>query len=258
MNAVVPAVATIERLLAHGQLPGPVLASLQKLLEDEATHPLALISLRGDRAAQEKLNEQVRAGEAGVSALFDSRGSASVLCTLGGPCARTKSRLLEENTRLVEIAKMPAEQQGPAFRRYQDNHARNGTIATSSAGSTSFRSMISSWRLWPRLAVAASRQSEPGHLCAGQRAVSPRPRPLARCARRAGSGLPLFCSLRPVLGRSLALEARRTRFDIYSVGLNGKDDGGVWPRGNPYSYNKDEGFRLDDPKRRDIASPSKP
>ena len=45
---------------------------------------------------------------------------------------------------------------------------------------------------------------------------------------------------------------------IYSVGVNGKDDGGIWPRGNPYSYNKDEGFRLDNPKRRDIASPSKP
>ena len=35
---------------------------------------------------------------------------------------------------------------------------------------------------------------------------------------------------------------------IYSVGANGNDDGGIWPRGNPYSYNKDEGFRLDDPR----------
>ena len=86
VNAVVPAVATIERLLAHGQLPGPVLASLQKLLEDEATHPLALISLRGDRAAQEKLNEQVRAGEVGLSALFESPGHlASVSCLMADP-----------------------------------------------------------------------------------------------------------------------------------------------------------------------------
>ena len=35
VNAVVPAVATLERLLARGQLPSPVLADLQKLMEDE-------------------------------------------------------------------------------------------------------------------------------------------------------------------------------------------------------------------------------
>ncbi len=47
VRAVETAVATLERLLAHGELTGTELAGLQKLLEDEARHPLALVSLRG-------------------------------------------------------------------------------------------------------------------------------------------------------------------------------------------------------------------
>ena len=63
-HAVDTAVSTLERLLAHGELPEPVLADLQKLLESEASHPLALISWRGERAAADKLFEAVRTGRA--------------------------------------------------------------------------------------------------------------------------------------------------------------------------------------------------
>ena len=54
MTAVVTAVATLERLLARGELSASVLADLQKLFEDEANHPVALISIQGNRAAVEK------------------------------------------------------------------------------------------------------------------------------------------------------------------------------------------------------------
>ena len=60
VTAVVTAVATLERLLARGELPAAVLVDLQKLFEDEATHPVALVSLQGNRAAAEKLFEDVR------------------------------------------------------------------------------------------------------------------------------------------------------------------------------------------------------
>ena len=111
-NVVIVAVATLERILAQGQLAGPVLADLQMLMEDEARHPLALVSIRGDRAAQ---GCALGRSAPGASALRPSLSQAKVLrrfCTAGN-LRDNQSRLLEENNRLAELAALPADQQGP-------------------------------------------------------------------------------------------------------------------------------------------------
>jgi hypothetical protein len=262
VNCVLPAVATIERLLAHGQLPGLVLASLQKLLEDEATHPLALTSLRGDRAAQEKLNEQVRAGEMGISALFDSTpsGTPPLFLYSWRTLRENQSRLLEVNTRLVEIAKMAAEQQGPAFRLYQDKQMQewNDRDILGRLYTFPFRDLFMS-----SLAAGAWQSRHRVNLNLAILALASERFRLdhGRWPDASAELVPAYLSsvpYDPYSGGPLHWKRDEHGLIIYSVGLDGKDDGGVWPRGNPYSYNKDEGFRLDDPERRDIASSSKP
>ena len=121
VTAVVTAVATLERLLARGELPAAVLVDLQKLFEDEATHPVALVSLQGNRAAAEKLFEDVRTGRAGVPALFESpsRSLPSIIYSWRG-VRENQTFHLTHATRLVELAKRPAPEQGPALEKYAD------------------------------------------------------------------------------------------------------------------------------------------
>jgi hypothetical protein len=259
VNCVVPAVATLERLLAHGQLPGPVLASLQKLLVDEATHPLALISLRGDRAWAEKLNEQVRAGEAGVSALFDSGPPPSFMYSWR-TLRENQSRLLEENTRLVEIAKLPAEQQGPAFRRHQDDYMaewNNRDILGRLYTFPFHDSFMSS------LAAGAWQSRHRAHLSLAIFALASERFRLdhGRWPDAPAELIPAYLSsvpYDPYSGDPLHWKRDQYGLIIYSVDANGKDDGGIWSPGNPYSYNQDLGFRLGDPKRRTITASSTP
>jgi hypothetical protein len=252
VNAIVPAVATIERLLAHGELPRPVLAGLQKLLEDEATHPLALISLRGERAAQEKLNEQVRMGEVGVSNLFEPGRSPPSILFSWRTLRENQARLLEETTRLIELCRLPPEQQGAAFQRQQDSSSQewnNFGIVERVYGipfHESFQSSLGAgnWQSRHRanlnLAIFAL-ATERFRLDHGHWPNAP------------GELVPAYFSSIPFDPYAIGpLQWKRDDRDvsIYSVGVNGKDDGGVWPPGDPYSYNKDLGFRLKDPGAR--------
>ena len=253
VNAVVPAVATLERLLAQGQLPGPVLADLQMLLVDEAKHPLALVSLRGDRAADEKLNEKVRTGRAGVTALFESPGGFPPGFIYSWRTIRAnQAQLLAENTRLVELAKLPAEQQGPALLRYQDAfwvHWNNTSILDKIyilpfhdlfRGSLVTGSWQARHRTSLHLAILAL-AGERFRLDHGRWPESP-----AELIPSYLSAVPYD----PYSNGPMRWKRDGTGLVVYSVGRNGTDDGGLWLRGDPYAYGQDEGFRLDDPRDR--------
>ena len=121
VDAVQRAVATLERLLARGELPAAVLVDLQKLFEDEARHPVALVSLQGSRAAVEMLFEEVRTGRAGVPAPFESPARSLPGIIYTWRCIRENQTLhLTHTTRMVELAKRPAPEQGPALEQYAD------------------------------------------------------------------------------------------------------------------------------------------
>ena len=121
VTAVVTAVATLERLLARGELPAAVLVDMQKLFEDEARHPVALVALQGSRAAVEKRFEDVRTGRAGVPALFESPSRSFPAIIYTWRSIRENQTLhLAHATRMVELAKRPAPEQGPALDQYAD------------------------------------------------------------------------------------------------------------------------------------------
>jgi hypothetical protein len=119
VTAVVTAVATLERLLARSELPAAVLVDLQKLFEDEARHPVALVALHGSRAAVEMLFEDVRTGRGGVPALFESRSRSFPAIIYSWRSIReNQTLLLAHSTEMVELAKRPAPEQGPALDQY--------------------------------------------------------------------------------------------------------------------------------------------
>src|SRR5437879_5176850 len=67
-DAAQQAIPALERGLARGEVSPASLAAMQALLEDEARHPMALIALRGERAALDEMLGAVALGERDVSA----------------------------------------------------------------------------------------------------------------------------------------------------------------------------------------------
>ncbi len=197
----------------------------------------------------EKLNEQVRAGEVGISALFEG-GSPPAFLYSWRTLRENQARLLEENSRLIEITRIPAEQQGPAFRRYQDIHYQEWEqddllsriyilpFHELFLGPLNSGTWQSRHRVNLNLAILAL-ASERFRLDHGRWPDAP-----AELVPAYLSSVPYD----PYSGGPLNWKRDEHSLIIYSVGLNGKDDGGVWPRGNPYWYNQDLGFRLEDPK----------
>jgi hypothetical protein len=114
-SCVHQALAALERVLAHGEAPAAELEAFQRLLEDEAEFPRQLIAARAERAAVHGHLQVVRTGhfDRGV---YGMRSSSAL-----GPRvddfrdrlrARTAhARYLRYLTEVVEIAKLPPEQQ---------------------------------------------------------------------------------------------------------------------------------------------------
>jgi hypothetical protein len=260
-NAVDAAVAALERLLARGELPGPVLADLQKLLEDEARHRMALVSYRGDRAAVWKLFEDVRNGRAGVASLFDSpRSTLPAMIYSWRAVRENQTQLLEESTRLVEIARRPAEEQGPALQKYRDDLDQQWA----DAGLAKRIHTYPFHENFQMLAYAGGAQSR--HHTAAYLAVlalaSERFRlDHGRWPRSPFELIPAYLAAvpyDPYAGGPLHWKQTAKRLIFYSAGMDGRDDGGVWSRNVARGFGKDIGFTLEDPKDRGRPSGSNP
>ena len=252
VNAVVPAVATLEHLLAQGQLPGPVLADLQMLLVDEArASPGAGLAQRrsgGGREAQRESTHRTRWRHCSVRV---SRRVPARFIYSWHTIRANQAQLLAENTRLVELAKLPAEQQ-LALLRYQDAfwvHWNNTSILDKIyilpfhdlfRGSLVTGSWQARHRTSLHLAILAL-AGERFRLDHGRWPESP-----AELIPSYLSAVPYD----PYSNGPMRWKRDGTGLVVYSVGRNGTDDGGLWLRGDPYAYGQDEGFRLDDPRDR--------
>jgi hypothetical protein len=259
VHVALEAVAALERLLARGQLPEATLAGLQAQLEDAARQPFTLAALRGDRAAHEKLFEHIRAGEADVTTLLDSKPSPPLRFFWSKRVLReNQARALEVNTRLVELAKMPSEPKRAELLRFidaQDKEWRDGNILRRIYILPSFELLSSSLNTenWQR------RHALGLHLAILALATE---RFRLDHGRWPGSAAELIPEkLKAIPGDPYApgpLRWKRVEGGViaYSVGPNGTDEGGAWTRGDPISPNADIGFRLDDPGAR--GRPDKP
>ncbi len=110
---------TIERTLAQGEPSAWGLVAIQKALEEEAEEPLFLFATRGERAGMDGMMEAFQRGEikpSDIVAAFGLRvdaGFGSVLELLWTTTAvkSLRAALLRVTTQMVEIAKLPPEQQ---------------------------------------------------------------------------------------------------------------------------------------------------
>jgi hypothetical protein len=122
----------LERALAQGEPSKGALIVLQRLLEDEESQPVLLVAARGSRAGAERILRALRAGEVKLSDVAGRLGKPMTGVTLGIPKLNdmvyaayfgvtwtNEAALLEYDTRLVEIAKLPIEQQLAAIKQLE-------------------------------------------------------------------------------------------------------------------------------------------
>jgi hypothetical protein len=240
------AVASIERTLAQGQPSEAALDALQQLLHDEAAHPLLWIAARGERAGLDHLMQAVLAGEVKLSH-FTRDSGLSFLEALAlytpGEIKTQRAALLRHLTQLVEAARLPVEQQ---VRRLEQLQAtvkeqpplvRLFTPALEKVAAACQRSQA--LMHCAIVAVAAERyrrayQSWPDALAALQTA-----------------GFLAKLPADPFNGASLRLGRLGDGIVIYSLGPDGKDDGGKLDRRARPPAGADVGLRLwDVPARR--------
>jgi hypothetical protein len=117
---------TLERVLAQGHGSSNSLANVQHVFEDEASQPLFLFGVRGERAGHHQMISAIESGELKVSSV-----TASLLRTSKGKLEgwwedlsgeielrRSHGPWIRVMTEVVEIAKLPIEEQRPRLRSY--------------------------------------------------------------------------------------------------------------------------------------------
>ncbi len=257
-HAIDIAVSTLERLLAHGELPEPLLAELQRLLESEAQHPLALISWRGDRAAVDKLFEDVRAGRAAPASLLDAGDSKLAVLYTMRTIRENQARLLEMYNRVVELTKLPVEQQGPAF-------AAEANLLSKEWSDANILERVYTLPFREHASPNAGHRQLAHHTSASLAilALASERFRLAhgRWPNSAAELVPAYLSALPCdpyTGAPLHFKPNQERLILYSNGYDAKDDGGLWVRGRWPNATKDNGFILDAPKDRAWSHGKKP
>jgi hypothetical protein len=114
------AVKGLERALAQGEAPEADLAAVQRALEEEEKEPLQLIGARGERATVHQFLEVMEADgfDYATYNMKSATGSRQLDGLLDAGKARsTHATYLRYLTELVEIAKLPPEQQAERRRR---------------------------------------------------------------------------------------------------------------------------------------------
>jgi hypothetical protein len=119
------ALRSIERILAQGQPSGASLAVLQDLLEHEDRQPVFLIAARGERAFSDRLlyalqTRETKPSQLGVVLIKRLSGMRirtvnvnDLLYQAFGSVPRDRAAVLDYTSQVVEIAKLPVEEQGP-------------------------------------------------------------------------------------------------------------------------------------------------
>jgi hypothetical protein len=244
----------LERVLAQGEVPEPMLASFQALLEDEDAYPGLLTALRGDRAALDELFGKVVAGEVPRDAI---PGAAS----LPGPfryfldrntLRENRVRILERLNEMVDALRLPNGERESRIEaivnRFTAERGSRGFFSQMhysledelllNAYSTASRSRINvAWRRTAIAALAAERY----------RLVHRRwPETLGQLVPRMLATVPPD----PFANGPIRAKKLPDGLFVYSLGWDQRDDSGKYDPVDIVGREGDSGFRLWDPGRR--------
>jgi hypothetical protein len=246
------AIGTLERILAQGQASEECLRNLQSNLEDEALKPLFLYGARGERAGNHRMIEAIEAGKlkpssfasllggtppTGVEAWWEDFAGEWQFRRTHAPCIRVM-------TELIEIAKLPAEQQRSKLKSYSESTIANGRLplfvrlvlpSITRAAESFIRNQ--SWLRCAVVAVAVERY---------RLAHNRWPDSLDQLVPKFLDQVPFD----PYDGKPMRYRRVEEGVVIYSIGPDEKDDGGRLNRQKPAAPGSDLGFQLWDVNRR--------
>ncbi len=247
------AIRWLERVLAQGEPAEADLARLQKVLEEEDAVPILLHAFRGERAGSDLL---MRSLESGQSNPAQVRGLVTggvapwedLQLLLPGGMRHQRTAILRLNNRMVEMAKLPPEQQRAEARQIEQDLptlpilARMLAQANIKVGDAAVRSRAGLRAAVVMLAAERYRRQH-GRWPASVTALVPDFLPQVPAD--------------PFDGQPLRLRRVDDGLVIYSVSFDETDDGGKLSR-DPRDKGTDLGVRLwDVPARRQPPLPPK-
>jgi hypothetical protein len=240
-----------ERALARGEPSDDALSALQNAMTLEATEPLELYAIRGERALFFRFLENLENGSATLRG--DGQQSEDSGRTFGGLEGRVlylyNQRLgLELFQKAVEIAKKPVHEQGRLWPGYTAQFASKSAIARSPGALT--------YLMMPALepiASAAARHKAMLGACAVMLAAE-RYRLLKaawpRSAQEIESALAIKLPIDPYSEEPVRLKRTDDGLIVYSVGPDLRDNDAALNNARPYQPNVDVGFTLWDVEHR--------
>jgi len=239
------AVFTLERLLAQAELTDAQLQELQSRLRAEALDDILLWAIRAERAGWDSLFENWRAGKVSFATKEHSTWERWREDTRLIP-SKTRIQLtqLQAMTQLVEVCKLPTDQQTAGMRKLLTSLDDLGAMPSPLIVPIS-----------PILFWAESFRRSQAHLrsadlaLAGERYRLQHKRWPTAPAELVETGMLKEIPRDPFNGAPLRWLARKDGVIIYSVGPNGADDGGAIDRKDPRK-SLDVGFQLWDPAAR--------
>jgi hypothetical protein len=229
----------VERVLAQGQPSAPALESLQAIVEDEARYPVLLTAWRAMRAGDDSVLEAAQSGDSFAEFLGYRELSDVALPFSGYSLRAERARVLEQNGDLVAAAKLPDGARYTQFVQLASTPAKSFVRAwawfAAQIPARQHECQAELRSLLVALAVERYRQTH-GHWPASMSALAP--------------DLLTASPTDPFDGKPLRYRRLADGVVIYSVGPDGKDNGGNLDRGYRAAAGKDVGVRLWDVNKR--------
>jgi hypothetical protein len=250
----------LERILAQGQLTEVTLAGLQMELETEEKESLMVFAARGERALMEGFLQALQKGDVPISILNGlaggippSSGKSGWLdltrfLNLPGAVPFNRAAYLERMNKLVAICQLPEKDQLDQMKEFEKSHRDAPPIARALLPAV-VKCLQAHWRIQARLRCAAAALAvERFRLQHG------------RWPDRLNDLVPALWHevlLDPFDGASFRFRRDKEGVVVYSIGPDGKDDGGAFDTLNTTKDGTDFGFRLWDVARRRQPPPNK-
>ncbi len=252
----------LETALAQGEVRAGALAALQSLFELEARQPHRSLALRGERAITNDLLEQIRADKLGFRAIPDFSQYPFWMRTFTNRInlRETQARLLRFQTRAALVDRLPEAEQISAMKSLNDEWVKQAQ---------QWGFMERNQRLAERL-LFGSMVGTPTWLGMDDALIRTAIAALATERFRLEQGrwpdsldelVPMYLTAvprDPFLAAPLKLRKPPDGLIVYSVGYDGRDDGGKIDPSTRMRGGADLGFRLWDVghRRQPAAKPA--
>ena len=245
---------SVEKAISLGEAEGSELLALEELLADEEAHETLLLALRSQRAMMHRLLSRVDSGALSMEGIRKEMQLAEdttfrrMVVHPRWQMHRQRPILMDLMNRMVENARLPAHAQ----RAKEEGLDREITRIRSSSPILLL--------LLPHINVPEAFRRKTAYVAAmrGLIAVERYRMRHGRWPARLADVVPEFLDrlpTDPLDGKPLKMARTSDGVVVYSVGIDGVDDGGKLDRKSPFTPGTDIGFQLwDKAKRRQPAS----